>query len=565
MLRYLLYYQLKRTGRYFASRRLAKWLTLASFAIIFTGLAVGLYYFFVEGFSYIGSYPFFARALTLYSYEIYLLLITLLIVVSAFITASLTMFHQKDTEWMVATPSYKQLLHLTFFKTLTASLWPLLIIALPGLLAIHTVFGLTWAGLIVSIFSIVALTFAAVSGVYLLLLMVGKMLHVFSVRSARNFLTFKNLVSSIVGLFVIVSGMIWYSQFSLDLISLFKAQDLSKETAGVEAISNNFIFSPAHPVAKMIFHFQTGQPLEAFSLFLLLIGLTAAAAGAIWILSPWYLPIWQRLQEGSFTAHTNKKKKRTKKEHRAPKYLMSSPLAALFKKEILVSTRNMKNMMWFTFLLLIWLMQTGVNLILSKSLTQYEINIEMFPVIAHILQFLTGIFFISAFVLRFVFPSFSMEKNTAWILVSSPLQKHRVFWSKLLFYLPLFLLLGVIIGYSNLLILDISLSYILPTLSLFFTAVLFVVTLGLTLGAIFPSFETDDPSALSTSIPGIGFILGSLAYGGISALLLFRVLQREGYIWFSVLILFTFLLILGLIFTAVSSLKKKEFVKKKIS
>ena len=562
MVKHLLYYQLKRTLRYFYFRRAAKIFTLTAFVGVFGGIAWGLYHLFLEGFSYIDSYPFFAQALTLYSYEIYLLLITLLIVISAFISASFTLFQTRETTWVMTTPSYKELFRFIFLQTFITSLWPLLIIALPSIFAINAVFGLSWTAVALSIISIGCLTMSAVASIFILILILGKILHSISRRIGRNHLNFKNLTTSIAVILLVVMSVIWASQFHIDLISLFKAQDLNKQSAGIQAISQNFALSPAHPVAASIFHLQTGNKEEAYALFSLLLAITAGAVGIIWWLSRWYLSIWQRLQEGSFTARTNKE---PRSRTASPRYFLGSPTVALFKKEVLTSTRNLKNVMWFTFLLIIWMIQTGTNLILSKNLAQYEINIELFPVIAHTLQFLTGIFFISAFVLRFVFPSFSMERNTAWILASSPIRKTRIFWSKLLFYLPIFLLLGLGIGYSNLLILDISFSYTLSTFVLFFASIVFIVTLGLSLGAIFPSFETDDPAKLSTSMPGIGFILGALTYGGVSALFLYQALIQEGYQLFSLMLITSFALILGLIYSALSSLKEKEFVKKQIS
>jgi hypothetical protein len=51
-----------------------------------------------------------------------------------------------------------------------------------------------------------------------------------------------------------------------------------------------------------------------------------------------------------------------------------------------------------------------------------------------------------------------------------------------------------------------------------------LVAYGLGLGAIFPNYETNDPEQLSTSLPGLGFIFGSLAYGGYGTYLFYRLL-----------------------------------------
>jgi uncharacterized membrane protein len=64
-------------------------------------------------------------------------------------------------------------------------------------------------------------------------------------------------------------------------------------------------------------------------------------------------------------------------------------------------------------------------------------------------------------------------------------------------------------------------------MSLFVTTVIFIVTLALTLGALFPSKETDDPEAISTSMSGLFFTALALIYGGLSAGMLYLTLIKN--------------------------------------
>lgn len=536
-------------------------ITLTLFAIIFAALAVGVYFFFLEGFGYIKSYPFFAQALTLYSYEVYLLFIIFLIAISAFISSISTLFRAEENTWIMVSPDYKKLLALNFLKNFIVSFWPLLIIAIPSLFAIKTVYGLTISSFLISILSITLLTLLTVSLVYLIILGGGKLLHLLASFSSKNLLNFKSLIAGALLLFFLLGGAIWRANFDTDLVALFKAQDLGKQTVNSEIINQNFKLSPAHPAAAGIFALQNGHTVRGYSLFLLLIAITSLAWGLLWLSSGWYLTLWQKMQEGNFTAKTEKKRIRKK----SPRLFLSSPEAALFKKEILISSRNMRNVMWFGFFIFIWLIQTGVNLVLSKNMAEYDITLGSFPIIIQVLQFLTAIFFISAFVLRFVFPSFSMERNTAWIIDSSPIKKQRVFWAKLLFYLPALTLLGIAIGYSNLLIMNLSFTYTLSTLILFLVSIFFAVILGLSLGAMFPGRDIDDPSTLSTSIPGIGFTLGALGHGSIGALLLFQLLNGSSYLNFLLFVISTLIVSGALLYIAPASFSKKSLAKKTIS
>jgi ABC-2 type transport system permease protein len=558
MLNLLLRCQLQKIKRFFATRKTAKIATLACFLIVFVGLGVGIYFFFVEGFSYFQSFPFFAQALTLYGYEAYLLLIFILIVASSFIFSLFSLFKKQDNDWLLATPSYKILLGTTFFSSFFSSLWPLVIIVLPSLLAAHTMFGLKISFLIISLATVVLLTAFTTSAVLLIILFVSRLLQWSGSLFQKDLLSFKRLTLGIIFFIILGGGFIWHQSFSLDLISLFNAQNLEATASSVSRISNNFIYSPAHPVAKTVYELQNNNVAEGYRYAFIVFFMTVVSLSFLWLATEWFLPVWQKLQEGSFVARVKSKNKNKK----GPAiYMGGSGITALFKKEVLVSVRNSKNVLWFSFLALIWLMQVGINLVLSKNIAKYGINADLFPIVAYILQFLTGVFFISAFVLRFVFPSFSMEKNTAWILGSAPLDRGKIFWSKLLFYLPLFLILGILIGYANLLILNFSLVGSIITFILFFSVIVFTVVLGLALGAVFPNFETDDPSALSTSLPGIGFIAGSLAYGLLGAFLLFKNFTTGVYWPLCLFLIITYFAIGCLVYIAPAFLKQADLIR----
>jgi hypothetical protein len=76
-----------------------------------------------------------------------------------------------------------------------------------------------------------------------------------------------------------------------------------------------------------------------------------------------------------------------------------------------------------------------------------------------------------------------------------------------------FVLVGIVMSFINVSILNLPFSYAAYSMLLFISVVILIVTLGLSLGAIFPNFETDDPEVISTSIPGLFFTALSLIYG----------------------------------------------------
>ena len=144
-----------------------------------------------------------------------------------------------------------------------------------------------------------------------------------------------------------------------------------------------------------------------------------------------------------------------------------------------------------------------------------------------------------AFALRFVFPSFSVEKKTLWILESAPLTFRKIFLSKYAFYTSLFLVVGLLMEYINILILRVSFISASYSLFLFISAIIFIITLALSMGAIFPSQDSDDPEAVSTSMSGLFFTALSLLYGAISTFILYKVLLGSSTVELVVLVSLT--------------------------
>lgn len=163
--------------------------------------------------------------------------------------------------------------------------------------------------------------------------------------------------------------------------------------------------------------------------------------------------------------------------------------------------------------------------------------------------------------MRFALPSFSTEQKTAWIIASAPVDLGKLFWSKFWFYSAIFLALGLGVSVLNFSLLGLSFASIGISIFLFAIAIIFVTTLGLALGAIFPNFDTDDPQALSTSLPGLAFTLGSLGYGAIGAVLLYNsaIIGSVVYlVWFLILSLATIAILL---YKAPNAIRNIEFIR----
>jgi hypothetical protein len=92
---------------------------------------------------------------------------------------------------------------------------------------------------------------------------------------------------------------------------------------------------------------------------------------------------------------------------------------------------------------------------------------------------------------------------------------------------------------------------------LFVSAVIFIVTLGLSLGALFPSLESDDPEVISTSMSGLFCTALSLIYGALSALVLYVTVTQEMVVLLLGFVLMTYIAI-GILLLKVPSLVKNR-------
>src|SRR4051812_13958156 len=135
-----LFFQHFRTAqRYFARKRAARTITALAFLAVIVGLVVGMYALFSQGIAFIATFTYSADAVTLYMYELTLLTITGLMFASAVISGISRLFNGTYDFWIIASPSYISLSLYACISIFLSSLWPLIVIGLPALLAMNTV------------------------------------------------------------------------------------------------------------------------------------------------------------------------------------------------------------------------------------------------------------------------------------------------------------------------------------------------------------------------------------------------------------------------------------------
>ncbi len=142
-----------------------------------------------------------------------------------------------------------------------------------------------------------------------------------------------------------------------------------------------------------------------------------------------------------------------------------------------------------------------------------------------IFSFLWMGFFVTAFLLRIIYPLMSQEGTSRWFIFSLPIEKKAILSQKIIFGYAASIPIGVF---------SIIMWYIIPftgnkVILIFFSlvTVFFLTQAHILLGAIVPDFENGDtPERVSTSAMGIAALALSFLYISVGGYLMFSALQQ---------------------------------------
>ncbi len=503
----LFHHFLRRTAQYFSQNRTAKITTAGLFILLLLSLSAALFSFFLHGFRYLSLSGYFKDAIFLYLSELFMLTIFILVFISALITGLFSLFSGKDKVLLALSPQFSVIPSLILTRMFLASLWPILILVFPSLVALSLVYPLSFFGASCIILALTCFVALAVISALSLIFLIAQMLFFFQ----RKFLTQGSLVLITLLLSTVFVFAAWQNIRSVSLNSLFAVEALEDTTADIALIQSHFSLLPSHPAALAFFAASHDTPLSLLRNTGIIFLFLCIAFVPFLILRKYHLSLWQHFQESASAQKSSSRSFSSTLTH------ASGPLDALFRKEIVTFFRNARGMTWFGFFCLIWLIQSGSIFILNHQLSMRP---QALPYVVIAFQIAAAIYFVNMFVLRFAFPSFSMEQKMSWVIESAPLSRTKIFLARISFYVPLLVLLGLLFSLLNTFIITLSPIQSLLVLGVISLASATVTLYGLALGAMFPNFETDDPEFLSTSLPGLTFIFTSVLYGGSIAIAL---------------------------------------------
>jgi len=560
MLSLIFQYRSRWSRRYFATQKIAKAITIVMFLSVLGAVGFGIFEFFRWELSLIVHDAYLRIALPLYLYEGLFLIVFLLVFLSAFIGGMFSLFKGGEDGLIMASPKFLLVFWKSYWRTLLSSLWPIIVMTVPAFLGSSVVLPITFFGTVLFILSVCLLATLGVSAAFILFLTVSAVLFIISRIFNVHLLTFGRAAFLGVIIVVLMLGGIWHRVGGNgDVVRLFApVTTAAATTSRVDIIIERFKIFPSHLVTLTLLGGQTGSLLSASLAVGGLILFAIIAMLALKALLFTYLPLWQIFQEGKFEAAASARIKAGPVHF--PRFT-KSPLGALFEKESLIFFRGLKGLFWFLFLFFLWVVQIGLEFFIRTNLLKYGVDLAKIIAQVESLELITAIYFMSAFILRFVFPSFSGERKTSWILGTMPLGMRKVFWAKFFFYSAVFLCLGAVFCGVNFAIIQTPIVQVFAFVAFALLMIGFLVAFGLGLGAMFPDFDTDDPELLSTSLPGLSFIFGSLLYGGFGTFLFYQFLAGASGAPVVLFDLATIILTGMIVAFSLRSLDRFEFVK----
>jgi ABC-2 type transport system permease protein len=460
-----------------------------------------IFLFFYRVLRYFLTVPDFGPVLTYKLLSMVLLTFFAILLFSNIITALSTFFLSRDLERLTAAPVARStFFYARFGDTLIESSWMVLAFAVPAFLAYgfaHRAGAIFYAAAAVTLPPFIAIP--AAIGVAITAVLV----NVFPARRTRDILVLLSIV--MVAVLYLLFRMLQPER----LVNPEAFASFVQFLAAMRTPSSPFL--PSTWAAEILYPLLSAHGGSALFYFLLLVS-TAAALMVLCeaLLSRLFLPGLSKAQEGrraTFTQHAL-----WERALRAVTLPFAPQMRLLMIKEVKAFFRDTSQ--WSQLILLLALVVVYVYnfsvlpLHGSPLVTFYFKNVIAFLNLA-----LAG-FVIASVAVRFVLPSISLEGRSFWIAKTAPMALSRLWWSKFLVGLVPLLVLGeVLVVATNHYLKVMPFMMWLSTLTLF-CMTFGVVSLGLTVGAVFPKFDADNPSKVAAGIGGLVYMIVCMSFIG---------------------------------------------------
>jgi ABC-2 type transport system permease protein len=481
-------------------RSLARALVLGFFGLIFFAIVFGMVYRILGHFR---AAPGVGDLLAGKLLALILLAFLSILLLSNIITALSSYFLARDLELIAAAPvDGLRFYAARFIETTINSSWMMVLLLVPILAAYGVSYG---AGLAYPVIAAAAmagyLVLPAVVGIAITLVLV----NVFPARRARDLLALIGLLgaAALVALFRLLRPE-----------QLARPEGFRSMVDFIAALRTpQSVWLPSEWTAHAILA-PLGAAERGFDLFpLLLLWSTAAAAfvAGAWLHGRLYQPGLSRSQEGAELQDAG-----TRRRSRVLEPLLARAgvtQRALVAKDVRTFFRDTTQ--WSQLILLAVLVTVYVyNMKVLPLFSGEEVGFFLVNVVAFLNLGLAG-FVLAAIAARFLFPAFSLEGRTLWLLRSAPLDLRALLWSKFWVGLTPLLVLALVLTVGTNVILRVSGFMMVVSIITIIIMTFAIAAMALGFGALFPRFDTENAAEIPTSFGGLLFMMAVTTYLGI--------------------------------------------------
>ena len=517
--------------RYYVNQALADWVrsnrndersysvVMSVLLVVFLCVSATIYFGLVSGLRHVQGNEFLQLALPAFMYEVLLASIFVLAFCGSLIIGAFSFFSRPTDQVIMASPVFDTILFYKLVAGAVTSLWPLLVLAVPMVLAMNAVYSLEFVSGTLAVVAIVSVGASAVIAANLLLVSVGLIVSYWGQTLKHRMRT---LLASLLFVTISLGAAIVWPLRTASLKELFQVDNLAITTASPLHVTEAFAHLPSHFAAMALVHIQLGE-IGMAGLYTMMVVMVFLLACLLYALFSWrILYIWQYFQEDTFFARAQK----TSSGQMSADRFADSPIQALVQQSITVLKRSPRDLFWLGFLSLLWVFITVLDIGLQREVANGETGQTLAaPELLSVFQLLVVSYFIAAFVLRFVLPSFSLEQETGWVIRRTPTTLSQIFAARALVYVAGAAILTVLILILNLSVLTLTASASIWFIVFSLGQALTITWCGYCIGVAYPNFNTKDPQLIATTVPGLGFTMGALLYGAYGSWLLYLVYQ----------------------------------------
>jgi ABC-2 type transport system permease protein len=471
---------------------------LGGIIFLATLFMVGDYWFFFRIIRYLDGLPSkVGEELIVQLINLVFITLFFMVLFSSLIVALSIYYLSRDLELLHSTPiSIKSLVAVRFGQCLIHSSWMVLLFSVPMFYAYGNFFEVTWG--FYAYFILNMLPFIAIPCLLAVMGIISLM---------RYFPTHKiHQILSFLGLFFLVGTVVYLRFLSQDK---FFGQDVSDEMiiAFVETLkAPDYAFLPSSWVTQSITGWVAGKkemPLLIWSTALILFFLFLNMSSRI------YFSSWCSVQEVRSAPLGGKTKGARSSSVWLP---FSQQWKTLLSKDFKVFIRDPE--------------QWSQLFILCALVCVYIFNIMHLPLENRVLRDVVSVlnvglvgFVMAALISRFVFSSPSIEGKSFWSIYTKPITMRGFiackFW---MFFPPLLVIAELLVVTSNHLL---EVDEFVMTVSV---VGVFLLTLGLTglglgLGTLYPKFDYENISEISSSAGGVIYMTLALSFIGLILML----------------------------------------------